>query len=105
MVDNDFQYALLRLRNKDCLSADEICALVRHCISFDVFKTKETPKYVFWRRIIQLDDGTLYAIDYKRKRSKEIWKYAVEYLGQPYRVQHVQRDVVVKKWVYEPIEE
>ena len=105
MIDNDFQYALLRLRNKDPLSADEIAALERNSLILDVIKTKETPKYVFWRRIIQLDDETIYAIDYKRKRSKEIWKYAVEYIGQPYRVKYVQRDFVVTKWVYEPIEE
>lgn len=100
-----YDYALERLRNNDTLSADEIVALERNSLILDVIKTKQTPKFIFWRRIIELDDGTIYAIDYKRKRSKKICEYAVEYIGQPYRVKYVQRDVVVKKWIYEPIEE
>lgn len=105
MVDNDFEYALLRLRNKDCLSMDEIAALERNCLVLDLIKTKETPEYTFWKRIIQLDEDTMYAIECRRRKPRAHEKYYSEYLGQPYKVRC--KEVVIQKTevVYEPIEE
>ena len=68
MQDKDYCHALIRLRNKDTLSANEIAALERNCLNSDLIKTKVTRVNVFWKRIIHVNKNEMYSIDYKRKK-------------------------------------